>query len=270
MKKTVSALLACVICLGTAVSSFAASDPEWVIKPEYDTINTFSDGFTTAKKCGTFDDNGLTWTAPAYSLWNEQTVTYIDKNGNVKFNSPEGFIFQLNSFGEGLASQVILADDGNSLLRYINTAGQVVFSLPGYTNSGTFKNGYAWVERIDGKEGIIDKKGNFVLQPKYIMLGDVSPEGITFFKDENGLRGFMDLNGNITVPAKFQVLNSPREGISYASEDGKICGIVNTNGEYLIAPQFIGASLSHDGLINVKVSNGKVGVIKNPLMAAKK
>lgn len=70
-------------------------------------------------------------------------------------------------FSEGLA-----AVEENGMLRFIDHAGRVVidrkltvrFSSPGYA----FKNGYCIVQDpVSGKSGLIDRSGNWALEPRY-------------------------------------------------------------------------------------------------------
>ncbi|NCB55881.1 MAG: WG repeat-containing protein, partial [Epsilonproteobacteria bacterium] len=121
---------------------------------------------------------------------------------------------------------------------------------------GCFKRGLALV-RDNLKEGIIDESGAYVLKPifdKIDFITDTTPEIIGVEKDKK--HGFIDRNGQWIIEPKFKRLRffTP-DGIAVASEDGKRYGLINRDAEWVVEPKFDEINPFSDGIAEAKVDD---------------
>ena len=117
---------------------------EFVIEPEYRKVSSFSEGLAAVEtldyKCG-----------------------YIDTNGNWVVNASYDEAYP---FSDGLAPVQSERNWG-----YVNKNGELAIKMI-YSKAGYFSGGVApvalYIKEINKEKwGIIDKKGNWVLEPKY-------------------------------------------------------------------------------------------------------
>lgn len=66
-------------------------------------------------------------------------------------------------------------------------------------------------------------------------------EGLAVFSDSNNgyKRGAINTSGEVVIPAKFEYLFDFENGMAEASLDGKLYGIVNTKGQWLLEPKYL-------------------------------
>ena len=162
--------------------------------------------------------------------------------------------------------------------------------------SGDFSKSYAAVEDDNGKWGIIDNKGNYIIKPKFdIMPGFFSGSLVTVGeKTKDGFKfGVINRLGEYVIDPKFddiadfpknllfvrnkgkcalidytgkyvfgpvEIIGPFSEGLAKVQDKGK-WGFVNSSGKYAIQPQFDGVGDSFSkGLIEAE-TNGKWGFI---------
>jgi len=156
---------------------------------------------------------------------------------------------------------------------YINKYGKEVIPLK-YTSAESFSNGYANVSKTKYSEynqeilfnGFINTKGKKVLDYKkyssYKFYDLVSSNGLLQYK-HNGKFGLCDINMNIVIPAKFDMIGFFDEGLAWVKKNGQYAtidrkgNIVNYYGVYDNLPYRFS-----NGLAIVK-QNNKYGVVNN-------
>jgi hypothetical protein len=161
-------------------------------------------------------------------------------------------------FSEGLAATA--KPDGP--LTFINKNGKPVLTLKAdpsgklITRAGAFYNGLALVMNEDGKWGVIDRKGNFVVPPKYNLMRDYR-NGYAWARtrvlgDSNQVTNtdeYLDLKGKSMLPVSVDVEYGPAsDGILPFSRDHRQSwGLMTIKGKQIMAPQ---ADIVNVGLFN--------------------
>ncbi|PJZ67682.1 hypothetical protein CH371_06685 [Leptospira wolffii] len=128
--------------------------------------------------------------------------------------------------------------------------------LPTFEAGGFFSEGYAVVKK-DGKYGIIDTKGKFIVPTEYEMIRDFS-DGMAAFSTE-GEFGFLNTKGEAVILPQFKKVSDFHNGVAIGELEGTKV-LVNKKGEYIGPPGVsIDYSLSYEYYRTVK--NGKYGLI---------
>jgi hypothetical protein len=155
-------------------------------------------------------------------------------------------------FSEGLGSVKIGTKWG-----YINTKG-VVAITPQFDFAGRFREGRASVE-LGNQYGFIDTDGKYISAPTFRWArefsGDFAP-----VQTAEGVLAFVNRSGEVVLSGRFDGLSTGfTAGLAPAASTGK-WGFIDTNGKWIIDPQFEGAGSFADGLAPVKVG-GRWGYI---------
>lgn len=100
----------------------------------------------------------------------------------------------------------------------------------------------------DDKWGYMDQKGRIVIEPKFVIAHDFSPEGIAAVADKNGW-AYINMAGNVVIrPFVFDNAPDPfNEGLARFSVDNKF-GFFDKTGKVIIQPQFDFAWSFSEGL----------------------
>jgi hypothetical protein len=128
-----------------------------VIKPVYNNVGSFSEGLALVeKKTEEYD-----------STKNEKktkiTMGFINRNGD-EVIKPSNKFDNLSSFSEGLAAY---SDGPTWGWGFINKKGKkVIRANTEWDDITLFQNGYSSV-KVDGYWGLINKRGEIVIKPKY-------------------------------------------------------------------------------------------------------
>lgn len=180
-------------------------------------VSNYSDGLAIA-----VNDNGKYWA--------------IDGNGNTAFELPIEYAFASN-FIDGLAAVQSL----NLTFGYVDKKGNIAIDCQ-FNSADHFMNGRAIVMSGD-KYGVINKKGEFVINPQFdrmkwddgryiIQMGDVY--------------GWCDEKGKIIINPQFESAVPFVGGKLAPVTMGKQCGYINKAGKIEINPQFQAATLFLD------------------------
>lgn len=111
----------------------------------------------------------------------------------------------------------------------------------------------------NGLYGLIDTKGNFILQPKYQCL--ISPSENLWPYQENNLWGFLDSNGNVAIKAQYDNVLRFRVGLSVFRKNNK-CGAIDHNNNVIIPAVYDNmSSFFPKKEVALVYMNGKCGVI---------
>jgi hypothetical protein len=183
---------------------------------------------------GFIDTNGHTVIAPMYK---KETPVEIARGENYNESTYEHFNF--DGFYGGLAVVV----DGD-LAGYIDRTGKVVIGFK-FEKAFGFDNGRAWV-RLQGKWGIIDRSGKYVLQPQYkspdflyakelTVLGGFSNGLIAVCIDS--LHGYADTNGKLVIPYRYKRAEPFYDELA-AVWEGENMGFIDRAGKWVVTPRY--------------------------------
>jgi hypothetical protein len=156
---------------------------------------------------------------------------YVDKTGKVVIEPAYGIACD---FTHGLA-----AVEQNGVCGFINKKGETVIPMQ-YIDAHNFTSeGYAVVGISAGhrkvKYGVIDKKGNYVIEPEY---NEMQADGNEFYvgnlEDGRPVYGYINAQGKVILPIEFVDLNrfngSDYTGvIRYRDREG--CEIIDRKGQ---------------------------------------
>jgi hypothetical protein len=175
---------------------------------------------------------------------------YVDKTGNVAIEPVYRAIFH---FSNGVAPVIL-----NEKMGYINRKGEMEIAEQFAVALPFSVSGYARVMSSENHWGVIDRKGAYVLNPKY---EGIVIDGADFLVQENGKFGLMDKSGKFIVPPDFKMLMPfSGEPFTVASLDGKKYGIIDRKGKFTVNPQFdFGASFIRGAV--VVVSGNQFGIV---------
>lgn len=162
---------------------------------------------------------------------NERLWAYIDKQGEIVIN-PQ--FKTASAFSEDVAS---VSTDGQ-VYGYINTEGSIEINME-FTECKDFRNGLA-VVRTGSKYGLINKKGEYQVNPKFDYLYPARDEPIFAFRlGENW--GYANSKGKYVIDPQFFEASVFFDGIALfqieSSSDSNF-GIIDKKGKILKNPQF--------------------------------
>ena len=120
----------------------------------------------------------------------------------------------------------------------------------------SFSDGMALV-RMNGKRGFINKEGKLVIPCKYD-FADYFSEGLAPV-EMNGKLGFINKEGNLVIPCKYNYAESFSEGLAGIVMNGKR-GFINKEGKMVIPCKYNSGDFFSEGLAGV-IMNGKWGFI---------
>ena len=128
-----------------------------------------------------------------------------------------------------------------------------------------FFEGYAVVSK-NGLYGLVNKKMELTIPTTFKDLGIVNEGSIVFYDQNAGLKGLMDVNGNILVEAKYSEIHCFNEGLAaFLNEEG-LWGFMDKKLKVVIKPQFMGVNFFlpdpnrhpfNEGLANVQGPDNK-------------
>lgn len=134
---------------------------------------------------------------------------------------------------------------------YINKNGEIILKQK-YNFALRFNGNYAIIQAKNLKYGVIDKKGNIVIEPRYEDLKNLSENFVIYKKD--GKFGYIDILKNAVSNASFEDIKEFKEGLAAAKKEDK-WGFINKKGEFIIKPEYYDVASFSEGL--AAVSNSK-------------
>lgn len=211
-----------------------------VVPPRYGYVTHFSNGLAC------FRDKTL---YEAKSLYG-----FLDTKGNQVIPP---FFEDARPFSEGLAAVKM-----NGKWGYIHPDGSIAIAMQFVCErgmAGPFRQGRGRVAK-DGKWGHIDAQGQFITPPIYDMALEFS-EGLAPIEIKK-LRGFVNLAGDLAIPANYENVDSFSCGLARAKvpatkpRDPKKLphnvGFLDTKGNFAISPAFFSAGRFRHGLCLVE------------------
>jgi hypothetical protein len=197
------------------------------IKPQFIFANDFAEGLAAVlppqnTKWGFIDRSGNFAIPPQFD---QVDWAFSEGLAAVEISKKWGFIDQrgglavplkydkVDTFSETLSSVVLGAKAG-----FVDRSGNEVIPLR-YDGAGFFSEGTA-VVNVDGKSIYIDKQGTQIIAASFAQAGPFR-EGRAWFQQAKGQPlGFMDKNGAVVVPPKFDFVFSFSEGFAIVHTGG--------------------------------------------------
>lgn len=190
---------------------------------------------------------------------------YIDKQGKRLLEEP---CQSATIFSEGLA----WIAKASSPLTIIRRDGSVVAEMKGAEGAYAFLDGVAVFYDGGGLHGVVDKSGNVLIEPRYNdaypfvannhwvvriedswFIVDITSAEEVFIDGSPLFTPRMLLNGEGSVEAAAYMLRHDRLAVRKNSS----CGVIKTNGEWVIKPQFY--TVTPDGNNYLFNNNGAIG-----------
>jgi hypothetical protein len=185
---------------------------DWVIKPEYDNVNDFQEGFAMVSQ--------------------EDKTFFINTQGK-KLTMPTLKFNKINDFSSGLAlvSEANYLDnqEGKTGVHYfINPQGKVVIDLsvskdvnyatPFYQKFAVVGYQGSYFDEIVGdqmysiKLGVINQQGKWIVPQQYDAI-EISKDGKYIVVKKENKSGLYDAKGKLLIPIEYDALNFPSEGL---------------------------------------------------------
>ena len=203
-----------------------------VIGCAFNEVRPFSDGLAAVR-------NGNKW-------------GFINKQGQLSIG------IQYNRCGDFIDNVCWVYEQSKAY--YIDQSGQKIFQK-GFDQASNFSAGLARV-KLDGRVGLINTRGDYVLKPKYLQITDFNAYGVAIAESPGNQQvrfDLIDTKGNVISNLRFSEIRPFKEGFA-AVRIKKHWGFVNKNG-HLIAPvQYFNVGDFSCGRAAV-YKNGKCGYI---------
>lgn len=245
---------------------------EWIVKPQFTQLVSHDNGLFGYMK-------DLTPT--------EQEAGFITGAGQTIWKTTKG---HAGAFSEDLAPVWATGADGSVQgVGFIRPDGSEAFKLPGATYAGNFANGLAPATK-DGKQGFVDKTGQWVIEPKYdwvwpfsdgfalvAVIGEKSRPATDREKEQaaqssgarrdvwlKGVYGFVTADGKEIVAPQYDSAWPYRENLAWVEKGGKI-GYIDFEGLPTIDMQFEKAGFFVNGIAPV-MKDGKWALLGTDML----
>lgn len=202
---------------------FVNNQGKEIISCKYNRVNDFSDGLALVDETKEGDEF--------------KSVYFIDKTGKIALKPSVNNIENIGNFSEGLAAiDCYWKTNSYGLYGFIDKKGNMVIE-PQFTSifptENAFKNGYTQYgsynyDKVSQKhksvDGIINKKGEIVIEAKYSYINFIGNDMFRVKKDSS--YGIISSSGKIIVPLKY------KEVWAYSYDKKQF--IVHDNGQHFI------------------------------------
>ncbi|WP_459195661.1 WG repeat-containing protein [Wukongibacter baidiensis] len=249
---------------------YISSDGEIIIEPIYDDVSDFYEGLAAVKQNGKYGyidksgkviipyqfDRASRFSEGYAKVWVDKakkTISFIDRTGDIKFNIERRDIRKLGRDtifdAVDYVKDGIVYVEGEKKVRYINTKGEDIITLPENSYGFPFSEGLALVSHKSEGTIFIDNKGNTAIGPfkadYYEHAGFKSfHNGMALVSIDFGEKpihnykyGVIDKKGNWIIEAQYEHLQPFSNGLAAFHENGKV-GYINIKGEEIIEPQY--------------------------------
>lgn len=173
---------------------------------------------------------------------------YIDKSGEVVFNTPFDYSFDVSG------GAICGVKDG--LYGYCDTQGNQIIA-PQFDFAFDFSEGLAAVSK-GGKWGYISTYGSYVISPAYSYAGDFY-NGYAVCKTSSGY-GLINKSGKRVTDFSFDYIGTPDSQGRYPVKQGNTSGYINVTGTWVIKTDYEFCYTFTDGYARV-FSDGLWGYI---------
>ena len=205
-------------------SKFIDKKGSWQATPSYDGATPFNYNYSIVN----LDGN--------YGLMNNKFVM-----------TAQPFFASLGMMGDN--GLVVAYREGSEKAEYVNAKGETKIQAM-YEYAGSFLDGVA-VVGMGGKKGAINKAGDFIVQATYEHGLWNMGKGLLSYKDKNGKMGILDKKGNMLVAPRYYEIKPVSDGLILVKGKEKY-GYINTKGEMVIAENYEEARPFFEGQAWVK------------------
>jgi hypothetical protein len=163
-------------------------------------------------------------TTRIYPIRQDDQWGFVDENGVVR-------IAPTFEWTEPFSEALALVSAGEDGAVYINKQGKAVTTKP-IEDGLPFLRGHAVVD-VDGKQGVINRLGQWVVKPEYDACGDIS-EGF-FYAESNGSFGYLNRFGDVVIPFEYSEASNFVNGRAIVARDsfGYIDSLGNAIGSFI-------------------------------------
>lgn len=200
---------------------------EWIVPPGYTTAYPFTAGLGVVEqdgKYGIINSKGKEVLKPTYesiSPYQEKRASFEVAEGmgvlNEKGKAITSKYYQyIGSYTEGLA--VVSENKGSdqTLYGYIGLDGKEVIS-PQYLQAEDFIGDQALVKKADSSYALINKKGETITTFKENYVYGYNDNAVIFNKKTGDKVGYMDGQGKVIIPTKYNSGEVFHEGVAIVS-----------------------------------------------------
>ncbi len=173
-----------------------------------------------------------------------------ESEGEAYLVDGKGKILETYSFDDGFTFNVpyymdILPEDNDGMyfeidcdgrIGIIDASGDFVVSPGPYRYVGTPIDGLVAFENEDWLYGVMDLEGNIILEPKYENL-TVCDGGFIVVQNEEGLYGVLDREGGTVIPFTYPMIGEVEKGLISVRDgdyDEKAWGVIDTKGNVVV------------------------------------
>lgn len=195
---------------------------------------------------------------------------FMNSNGKIMISAK---FDKASLFSNGYA----ICSDGKNYY-FINASGKISGSKWDYISD--LSNGYSVVDK-DGYKGIVDYSGKVLIKAEYDYASDYSEGYFVVGKDskayifnakgnkkstidaryaeeckngliaaqlDNGLWGYVDVDGDWSIPARFTSATSFTDGYAVVTENYGLYGLIDQFGDYVIEPSYASIPVTSHGV----------------------
>ena len=176
---------------------------------------------------------------------NETTYGLMDEHGEIL--RPHSYYQWLGPFHEGMAQVKIDNEYG-----FINRNGELVISIPNCSAVGHFRDGWTWVQPLDGEIYYIDKTGEMVFffpENTQRFYNSNFKWGFNFFTNAAEIkRGLLNKQGETVIPAEYDDIIIANENLFLAKKNNK-WGAIDLKNSIIIPFEYDRLAYNGEGLV---------------------
>lgn len=183
----------------------------------------------------------------------------IDRFGNYIIK-PDS-IYKIGQDQNNNLTKIFLYENGKYYGGIANNSGEILvkFGIDEYKKTSSyFHDGLLWVKSPNCSEGFVNKKNEVVVPIEYKTVWDFK-NGTAIVQCYDNKKGIIDTKGNYIIAPNYDSIERLETGLFEVSIKNKH-GIMNIDGTYLIQPQYEDLTHISKHFLLAK-SNGKWGVI---------
>jgi len=179
-----------------------------------------------------------------------QYAGYLDAAGTMAVPAKYRLVSESYFSSEGMAP---MGDIKKWLFGYIDMNGQAVIPFQ-YDHTTKFNEGLAVVYK-GSKAGVIDATGNIVIPIEYESITTFS-EGLALVFRKGEKRGYLTPLNQYKFQGDFIQGTIFMYGLAVVDDPkSQLLGFINTDGQFVIQPQFTSACVFSEGLAAVQINN---------------
>lgn len=268
--------LVCVYDADKEQWGYANKKGDMIIRAKYEEAYNFADcGLALVAedsdegvKYGFIDTKGKTVINLKYdaaSSFNEYGIAVVVKEDMYGIINSDGeeiikpnkyvYIGEFNDFGT--APYCEESDENGKLWGFIDSNGKITVKAKFEEVKNFSDNGFAVAKNENDEWGTINKKGEWIIQPKFDTATEFDSHNRCIVSID-GAYGVVDNKGNYIVKPKYEAISafSEDEGLAFFKNEDDEWGVMNTNGKIILEPTYDAfVTLFKDGIAIVKDGN---------------